>query len=88
MMHQTKRPWPIVIGLVLWANIAVLANRPNVILVMTSNAGAQMMDRRSMGFTEQSNELDGAEELKKVREAPERDFVGANGGGFGGGGDC
>ena len=38
----------------------------NVILVMTSNAGAQMMDRRSMGFTEQSNELDGAEELKKV----------------------
>ena len=38
----------------------------NVILVMTSNAGAQMMDRRSMGFTEQSHELDGAEELKKI----------------------
>jgi len=38
----------------------------NVILVMTSNAGAQMMDRRSMGFTEQKNELDGAEELKKI----------------------
>ena len=38
----------------------------NVILVMTSNAGAQMMDRRSMGFTEQSHELDGGEELKKI----------------------
>lgn len=38
----------------------------NVILVMTSNAGAQVMDRRSMGFTEQKNELDGAEELKKI----------------------
>ena len=38
----------------------------NVILIMTSNAGAQVMDRRSMGFTEQKNELDGAEELKKV----------------------
>lgn len=38
----------------------------NVILIMTSNAGAQMMDRRSMGFMEQQNELDGAEELKKV----------------------
>ena len=38
----------------------------NVILIMTSNAGAQMMDRRTMGFTEQKNELDGAEELKKI----------------------
>lgn len=38
----------------------------NVILIMTSNAGAQMMDRRSMGFTEQAHELDGAEELKKI----------------------
>ena len=38
----------------------------NVILVMTSNAGAQMMDRRSMGFTEQNHELDGGEELKKI----------------------
>ena len=38
----------------------------NVILIMTSNAGAQMMDRRSMGFMEQQNELDGAEELKKI----------------------
>jgi ATP-dependent Clp protease ATP-binding subunit ClpA len=38
----------------------------NVILVMTSNAGAQVMSRRSMGFTEQANELDGAEELNKI----------------------
>ncbi len=38
----------------------------NVILVMTSNAGAQVMSRRSMGFTEQKNELDGMEEIKKT----------------------
>jgi len=38
----------------------------NVILVMTSNAGAQLMSRRSMGFTEQKNELDGMEEIKKM----------------------
>lgn len=38
----------------------------NVILVMTSNAGAQVMSRSTMGFTEQKNELDGAEELKRI----------------------
>lgn len=38
----------------------------NVILIMTSNAGAQLMSRRSMGFTEQHNELDGMEEIKKT----------------------
>jgi len=38
----------------------------NVIVVMTSNAGAQLMSRRSMGFTEQQNELDGLEEIKKM----------------------
>jgi ATP-dependent Clp protease ATP-binding subunit ClpA len=38
----------------------------NVILVMTSNAGAQLMSRRSMGFTEQQHELDGMEEIKKM----------------------
>jgi ATP-dependent Clp protease ATP-binding subunit ClpA len=38
----------------------------NVILVMPSNAGAQLMSRRSMGFTEQQNELDGMEEIKKM----------------------
>ncbi len=38
----------------------------NAILVMTSNAGGQLISRRSMGFTEQQNELDGMEELKKV----------------------
>jgi ATP-dependent Clp protease ATP-binding subunit ClpA len=38
----------------------------NVILVMTSNAGAQVISRRSMGFTEQQNELDGMEELNKI----------------------
>ncbi|MDT8452412.1 MAG: ATP-dependent Clp protease ATP-binding subunit ClpA [Gammaproteobacteria bacterium] len=38
----------------------------NVILIMTSNAGAQVMSRSTMGFTEQKNELDGAEELKRI----------------------
>jgi ATP-dependent Clp protease ATP-binding subunit ClpA len=38
----------------------------NVILIMTTNAGAQMMSRRSMGFTEQNNETDGMEELKRL----------------------
>jgi ATP-dependent Clp protease ATP-binding subunit ClpA len=38
----------------------------NVIIIMTSNAGAQLMSRHSMGFTEQANELDGMEELKRV----------------------
>ncbi len=38
----------------------------NVILIMTTNAGAQLMSRRSMGFTEQKNELDGMEEIKRL----------------------
>ena len=38
----------------------------NVIMVMTTNAGAQLMSRRSMGFTEQQNDLDGMEEIKRL----------------------
>jgi len=38
----------------------------NVVLIMTTNAGAQMMSRRSMGFTEQNNATDGMEELKRM----------------------
>ncbi|KZZ50626.1 ATP-dependent Clp protease ATP-binding subunit ClpA [Thalassolituus sp. HI0120] len=38
----------------------------NVILIMTTNAGAQMMSRNSIGFTQQDHSVDGAEELKKV----------------------
>jgi len=38
----------------------------NVVLIMTTNAGAQSMSRRSMGFTEQDNATDGMEELKRV----------------------
>jgi len=38
----------------------------NVILIMTTNAGAQMMSRRSMGFTTQDNATDGMEELKRM----------------------
>jgi ATP-dependent Clp protease ATP-binding subunit ClpA len=38
----------------------------NVIMIMTTNAGAQLMSRRSMGFTEQQHELDGMEEIKRL----------------------
>ncbi|MDH5766298.1 MAG: AAA family ATPase, partial [Gammaproteobacteria bacterium] len=38
----------------------------NVIVVMTTNAGAQIMGRRSMGFTEQDHETDGMEEIKRL----------------------
>lgn len=37
----------------------------NVILIMTSNAGAQEMSRRSIGFTEQDNSTDGLEVIKR-----------------------
>jgi ATP-dependent Clp protease ATP-binding subunit ClpA len=37
----------------------------NVILVMTTNAGAQEMSRASIGFTQQDNSTDGMEILKK-----------------------
>lgn len=38
----------------------------NVVIIMTTNAGAQMMSRRTMGFTEQSHETDGMEEIKRL----------------------
>jgi len=38
----------------------------NVIIIMTTNAGAQLMSRRSMGFTEQDNDTDGMEEIKRM----------------------
>ncbi|MBV1905977.1 MAG: ATP-dependent Clp protease ATP-binding subunit ClpA, partial [Pseudomonadales bacterium] len=38
----------------------------NVVLVMTTNAGAQEMSRRSVGFSEQDHSLDGMESLKKL----------------------
>jgi ATP-dependent Clp protease ATP-binding subunit ClpA len=38
----------------------------NVIIIMTTNAGAQLMSRRSMGFTEQQHETDGMEEIKRM----------------------
>ncbi len=37
----------------------------NVILVMTTNAGAQEMSRASIGFTEQDHALDGIEVIRK-----------------------
>ncbi|UTA49584.1 ATP-dependent Clp protease ATP-binding subunit ClpA [Simiduia sp. 21SJ11W-1] len=37
----------------------------NVILVMTTNAGAHVLSKRSMGFTDQDNSTDGMEEIKK-----------------------
>ncbi|WP_320822356.1 ATP-dependent Clp protease ATP-binding subunit ClpA [Reinekea sp.] len=38
----------------------------NVIMSMTSNAGAQEMSRRSVGFTTQDNSTDGMEMIKKT----------------------
>jgi ATP-dependent Clp protease ATP-binding subunit ClpA len=38
----------------------------HVVLVMTTNAGAQQMSRRSIGFSEQDHTTDGMEELNKM----------------------
>jgi len=38
----------------------------NVVLIMTTNAGAQDMSRASIGFTEQDNRSDGMEAIKKA----------------------
>ncbi|MCY4043695.1 MAG: AAA family ATPase, partial [Cellvibrionales bacterium] len=38
----------------------------NVIFVMTTNAGAVAMDKRSIGFTSQDNSTDGMEVIKRV----------------------
>ena len=38
----------------------------NVILVMTTNAGAEQMARNSIGFTEQNHSGDGSEAIKKL----------------------
>ena len=38
----------------------------NVILVMTTNAGAEMMNRASIGFVEQDHQTDGTEAIKKT----------------------
>ena len=38
----------------------------NVILIMTTNAGAQQMTRPSIGFTEQDHSSDGMEAIKKL----------------------
>ncbi|NKB97799.1 MAG: ATP-dependent Clp protease ATP-binding subunit ClpA [Pseudomonadales bacterium] len=38
----------------------------NVVLIMTTNAGAQEMDRTSIGFAEQDNRTDGMEVIKRM----------------------
>jgi len=38
----------------------------NVILVMTTNAGAELMSRASIGFTHQDHQTDGMEAIKKM----------------------
>ncbi len=38
----------------------------HVILIMTTNAGAQLMNRRSIGFSAQDHSTDGMEEVKKI----------------------
>jgi ATP-dependent Clp protease ATP-binding subunit ClpA len=42
------------------------ANFANVIIVMTTNAGAQGMDRRTMGFTAQDNTPDAMEAIRRL----------------------
>ena len=41
------------------------ANFRNIVLVMTSNVGAQEISRNSLGFSDQDNTLDGTEVLKR-----------------------
>jgi len=38
----------------------------NIVLIMTTNAGAQEMARRSIGFTEQDHSSDGMEIIKRI----------------------
>lgn len=38
----------------------------NVILIMTTNAGAELMSRASMGFADQNHQTDGMEAIKKI----------------------
>ena len=38
----------------------------NVILIMTTNAGAELMSRSSMGFAKQDHTTDGMEAIKKM----------------------
>ncbi len=38
----------------------------NVILIMTTNAGAELISRNSIGFTEQDNSLDAGDAIKKL----------------------
>ena len=38
----------------------------NAVLIMTTNAGAEQMSRRSIGFTEQDQSSDGLEAVKKM----------------------
>jgi len=42
------------------------ANFRNVVLVMTTNAGAEDLSRRSMGFTHQDHSSDGMEAIRKM----------------------
>ena len=42
------------------------ANFRNVVLIMTTNAGAELMSRASIGFTSQDHRSDGMEAIKKM----------------------
>ena len=50
----------------LTANHGRKADFRNVVLIMTTNAGAQDMSRASIGFTEQDHRSDGMEAIKKM----------------------
>ena len=43
-----------------------VASFKNIVLIMTTNSGAQEMARNSMGFQKQDNSSDGAEVIKKA----------------------
>src|SRR5690606_35933830 len=50
----------------LTANNGRKADFRNVVLIMTTNAGAEMSSRRSIGFTEQDRSSDGMEAMNKL----------------------
>ena len=52
----------------------------NVVIVMTTNAGAHEMSRRSIGFTQQDHSSDGMEVIRRLSEAEGRALLARDGG--------
>lgn len=74
LLDEIEKAHPEVFNLLLQAmdhgaltdNNGRTADFSNVILVMTTNAGAQEMDRRTMGFTAQDNAPDAMEAIRRL----------------------